>query len=246
MSVFKLPKSLLTDINSVIRNFWWGQQKNEHRTHWVSWEKMGKTKSEWWLGFRDFEAFNKAMLAKQCWRLVQNPESLVARVMKAKYFPTATFLEAKLESKPSYVWRSFMAARPLMEEGSYWRIGNGNQVQIWRDRGILHTNPGKAQSSVSVLEENATMSNLIDPVTKQWDRNLVQQIFNAREASVILQTPISSLNSRDKLVWQGTKEGNFSVRSAYHKELERSLHASCQASTSSSFKAVWQQLWQLK
>ncbi|XP_040990995.1 uncharacterized protein LOC121238231 [Juglans microcarpa x Juglans regia] len=206
-----MSKAYDREINSVISSFWWGQQNHEHIIHWISWEKLGKAKSEGGMGFRDFEAFNKAMLAKQCWGLIQHLDSLAAQVIKAKYYPSSTFLEAKLGSKPSYVWRSFLAARPLIEAGSYWRIGNGNQVQIWKDRWTLHTNPSRAQSSVRVLENNATVSNLIDPVTKQWDRALVQHIFNAREADIILKTPISSLNSRDKLVWQGTREGVFST-----------------------------------
>ncbi|XP_042980052.1 uncharacterized protein LOC122310236 [Carya illinoinensis] len=63
MSVFNLPKSLLKDINSVIHNFWWGQQEREHKIHWVSWKRMSKAKAERGMGFRDLEVFNK-----QCWQ----------------------------------------------------------------------------------------------------------------------------------------------------------------------------------
>ncbi|KAF5442049.1 hypothetical protein F2P56_036930, partial [Juglans regia] len=75
---------------------------------------------------------------------------------------------------------------------------------------------------------------------------MVRQLFNQREAGIILKTPISFLNSKDKLLWQGTKDDSFSVRSAYHKEIERTHFQSSQASSSSSFTAVWKQLWQLK
>ncbi|XP_040994329.1 uncharacterized protein LOC121240869 [Juglans microcarpa x Juglans regia] len=161
-------------------------------------------------------------------------------VIKAKYYPNSTFQEAKLGSKPSYIWRSFLAARPLVEAGSYWRIGNGHNLQVWKDKWIYSPNPSKAQSNVSVLENNATVSSLIDPTTKQWKHALVQQIFNHGEAESIIKTPISCLNIRDRLVWQGTKNSEFSVRSDYHKEIERSLLVSSQASSSSSFKGFWQ------
>lgn len=46
------------------------------------------------LGFRDIQCFNLAFLAKIGWRLILNPESLLASVMRDKYYPGKTFGEA--------------------------------------------------------------------------------------------------------------------------------------------------------
>ena len=40
MNYFKLPDSLCEALTSMIRNFWWGQQKEEKRIAWFSWEKL--------------------------------------------------------------------------------------------------------------------------------------------------------------------------------------------------------------
>lgn len=45
---------------------------------------------------------------------VNNSDSLVARALKAKYYPNSDFLESGLESQPSYLWRSIWATKGLM------------------------------------------------------------------------------------------------------------------------------------
>ena len=70
---------------------------------WMSWSKMGRGKESGGLGFRDLEIFNIALLAKQGWRLLQNPETLVAKIFQEKYYPNGSFLESNLGWKPSYV-----------------------------------------------------------------------------------------------------------------------------------------------
>jgi hypothetical protein len=45
------------------------------------------------MGFRDLHTFN-IVLGKQSWRLLSNLESLCARVLKAKYFPDTSLLNA--------------------------------------------------------------------------------------------------------------------------------------------------------
>jgi len=42
---------------------------------------MGRSKAAGGLGFRDLVLFNQALLAKQGWRLIQNPSSLSAQII---------------------------------------------------------------------------------------------------------------------------------------------------------------------
>ena len=91
---------------------------------------MCNPKARGGLGFRNLKAFNLAMLAKQAWRILNNLSSLVARVLKARYFPTGNLLNAKLGSSPSYSWRSIHSSLEVIRWGTRWRVGNGKQIHI--------------------------------------------------------------------------------------------------------------------
>ena len=86
MSCFKLPKTWCTDLQSTISNFWWGQRNSEHKIHWTKWSKVCQQKSHGGLGFKDLQAFNLTLLAKQGWRLLQNTTSLFYRLLMQGIF----------------------------------------------------------------------------------------------------------------------------------------------------------------
>ena len=116
MSVFQLLKAICQQISSMMGKFWWGSQEKETKIAWMSWSRFSNTKLKGGLGFRDLESFNKALLAKQGWRLLQNPNSLMACIFKENYYSKHTFSEAKIGYNPSYAWRSIMNAQNLLKE----------------------------------------------------------------------------------------------------------------------------------
>ncbi|XP_042983236.1 uncharacterized protein LOC122312642 [Carya illinoinensis] len=204
MGVFKLPKGLLGKINNMMRQFWWGQQEGERKINWISWRQMSKSKSEGRLGYRDFESFNIALLAKQCWRLLQSPDSLVGQ-----------------------------------------RIGDGAQVCIWKDRWIPQPDSFKIQSSPTTVDLNEKVASLIDPVTKGWNYSLISSWFSTREVDLITQLPVSTNGCPDMLVWRCNQNGLFTVRSAYHLQMELLEKVKGQCSTVGSESQLWLSLWNL-
>ena len=167
------------------------------------------------MGFKDLKAFNLALLAKQGWRLNQNPDLLTHRVFKAKYFAGCSFMEAQVGKKPSYVWRSLMAARETVERGSRWCIGNGRKVKIWHDRWIPTPDNFKVISPKGSDEELVKVAQLIDGDTGMWKADLIKKHFMPHEADIILGVPLSPRMPEDSLIWAWSKNGNFTVRSAY-------------------------------
>lgn len=98
---------------------------------------MGRTKSAGGLGFRNLLMFNKALLAKQCWRLIQYPHSLISQILKAKYFSNSSFLDSEIGKRPFFIWRSFMAAKDLISHCIIWRIGDETSIKVGETIGCL-------------------------------------------------------------------------------------------------------------
>ena len=92
-SCFKVPEYVCTKMDSIVRAFWWGHEPGERKLHMLNWDKICHPRCYGGLGFKKFHPMNQAMLAKQYWRIVQHPNSLLARTYKAKYHPTCLIQE---------------------------------------------------------------------------------------------------------------------------------------------------------
>ena len=114
MSIFLVPLEICENLASAIAQFWWSSNPPKRGVHWAKWEKMCVPREESEIVFRLIHEFNLALLAKQLWRLVQYPDSLVARVLWGKYYRLNSPLRIGAMENPSYVWTNISAARKLL------------------------------------------------------------------------------------------------------------------------------------
>lgn len=98
--------------------------------HWVAWKAMTKCKEMGGLGFKELRAFNDALLTKQLWMVVTKPNLLMSKVMKEKYFHKEGLLQAKPKQQSSWIWKSWMSAKYLMEKGLRYQVGDGQSINM--------------------------------------------------------------------------------------------------------------------
>lgn len=104
MSVFMLSLEITKELERTITKFWWGPKAGERESiHWMNWERSSRHKTTGGMDFRNFRDFNVAIIGKQGWRFITNPNSLVSRLYKARYFPKCTFLEAEVGNNSSFI-----------------------------------------------------------------------------------------------------------------------------------------------
>jgi hypothetical protein len=90
MSCFKLPRGLCEHIKKLIRQFWWGSKEGKRKPAWVSWKAMTQSQPKFMggLGFREFELFSLALLARQSWRIFTANRFTICSIVKVNLFST--------------------------------------------------------------------------------------------------------------------------------------------------------------
>lgn len=66
------------------------------------------------MGFKGLCLFNQALLARQAWRLIQFPDSLCARLLKAKYFPRGNLVDTTFSANQSQTWQAITHGLELL------------------------------------------------------------------------------------------------------------------------------------
>ncbi|XP_035547372.1 uncharacterized protein LOC118348908 [Juglans regia] len=90
------------------------------------------------------------------------------------------------------------------------------------------------------------VSDIIDPQLKIWQESLLDELFSIQEREGIKAIPISLGGREDKLIWQFTPNGIYTVKSGYYlgKELEREKIGESSGKTMDCL--VWRSIWKLK
>jgi hypothetical protein len=246
MSCFLLPKNMCDNIEKIMCKFWWGSAERQHKIHWKARKEIFQSKLAGGLGFREMHLFNKAMLAKQVWRLQTDPNSLLGRCLKAKYYPNSDILHAHHSRNSSYAWRSIYQAISLIKKGSCWQVGNGKTTDIWVDNWVIWQNGYKILTPPQGINGVSKVSDLIiEQPTKRWNSTLIDQIFLPFEGTLIKQTPLIMEDTEDLLMWPHTKEGTYTVKSGYN--LLKQWHTTERpgSTTYNNTNPTWKKLWSL-
>jgi hypothetical protein len=245
MAVFKLSLGFCEQYEKLIRDFWWGDDQNHRKVHWTAWDNLTKPKGKGGLGFRDMHLFNQALLARQAWRLIQKPDSLCAKVLKARYYPHGNILDTVFYADPSPVWKGVEFGLELLKVGIINRIGDGRKTQIMRDQWL----PRDSGLKITALKKNSRkrwVNQLINTEDRSWNTTLLHELFHEHDTQAILRIQLPQQEQADRVAWHYETNGLFSVKSAYR--LAYSLKHQLRDFTSSSTntdgdRSLWNCVW---
>ena len=215
MSSFLMPVSLCKRLQSAVTRYWWDQNENERKMAWVAWDSIAKPKAIGGLGMREFQNFNIALLAKIGWRLLQNPNCLLGRVLFGKYCQDSNILQAEETSTMSHGWRGILKGRDLLLKNLGWIVGNGDSISIWNDPWLSLTCQQRPMGPPNEAHQDLTVADLINAGTGEWDVPKIKLLLPAYEEKILSINP-SLTGAPDKQVWLGTRSGTYSIKSGYY------------------------------
>uniref|UniRef100_A0A453AS58 Reverse transcriptase zinc-binding domain-containing protein n=1 Tax=Aegilops tauschii subsp. strangulata TaxID=200361 RepID=A0A453AS58_AEGTS len=212
---------------------------------WKSWDKLRLPKPMGGMGFKDMRAYNQALLAKQVWRLIDSLDSLCARLMKARYYPSGQLLDTSFSGNGSSVWKGILHGLDLLKKGVIWRVGNGADIRTWRDPWI----PRPSTFRPITPKGNCRLNRVADFIDDNgaWRVDRLREFFWPMDVDYILKIRTSPRNRDDFVSWFPEKSGLFTVRSAY--KLATCDHNVAFANGSSSTnpdgnRIVWNRIWE--
>lgn len=244
MSIFKLSGGLCESLMRKIRAYWWDSEKGRRKVQWVPWSSMIQPKGAGGMGFKDLKLFNQALLAKEAWRLLVYPDSLCARVLKAKYFPDGNLLDIVTASTASPTWRAIEYNLELLKHGNVWRVGNGSLLRIWRDNWIPRPHNLKPIGSLRTCRLRR-VEHLIDREARCWDETLIRRFFFPCDVEEILKIKIPLQECDDWMAWNCEKTGVFTVKSGYRLAMQLADGAETTGSSvrPDGERCLWTKLW---
>ncbi|XP_026384551.1 uncharacterized protein LOC113280112 [Papaver somniferum] len=236
MNCFRIPKQTFQDMNNLQRDFFWGKNLEHHTGFYPkAWTAICKPKDLGGLGFMNMELFNSSMITKIGWRLEQDKDSLWYKLMNAKYLLGRNVLNMNTKAKDgdSWIWKGVLEGIQNIQHHCTWRIGNGNKIKIWEDLWIPNstdklTKPANFPTDIQLLAHLMTYQ-------KEWNFQLIQQIFSPGTAQVISDLFIHS-KEEDSMHWKLNSTGKFSVKALYKDKIEnlyRNDH------TTRNWGAIW-------
>lgn len=112
MSTMWVPKSITNKMDASFRRFWWGNDDQNTKAFTPKcWKSICQSKSFRGLGLKNNTLFNKVLISKYAWHIINNTNSLYKNMLVNKYLRNTSFLEVNPKPIDSWFWNCLLKQR---------------------------------------------------------------------------------------------------------------------------------------
>lgn len=121
---------------------------------------------------------NSAMPEKIGWSLTHDFDKPWVKAIKAKHFSCSTFMQCQKKKNCSNLWPTLLNTRNTLTKRLCYKVGRGNNVNMWEDHWIPNT-PGfkpTPKSDEMTLKQRIVQS--LKNHNGEWNTTLLNEMFS--------------------------------------------------------------------
>ncbi|KAF7827109.1 ribonuclease H [Senna tora] len=186
---------------------------NHKRMHMLKASMLKRPKDEGGLNIRDLRKFNKALIAKHVWNIVDKPNSLYSKWFLSKYRRPYSKFSFKKTSQDSMCWKVINGSRDLISTGLKWVVGNGSSIKLSSEYWSFRLNGNHIGNNLKLADKMKNQPHV------EWDWQKLGTYFSRKQIRKIMDMPISRFQKEDVMAWSHSTNGRYSVKEGYKKLL---------------------------
>lgn len=236
LSVFRLPKACIDEIEKLFAAFLWSGPDLNTRKAKISWSEVCKPKQEGGLGIKSLKEVNEVSVLKLIWRIVSAKNSLWVQWIYKNLIRKGTLWSVRENtSLGSWLWKKILKQRDKARLFHKMEVRSGKTTSFWHDNwcplGSLYQLLGSRGTIDMGIAIHATVAEVLDTHRRKRHRvDLLNQIENhidlAREGRS---------NENDRSLWKRKEDcfkNSFSSQKTWQQIRTTSL-------TCGWYKGVW-------
>lgn len=120
MGFYWLTDGFHKQMDTIRANFLWQGAEEKFRYHMAKWEMVSRPKDQGGLGIIHTRTMNNCLLVKWIWKILQEPEELWFRLIKAKYLDCCNFFSVPGRGSSQF-WKGLHKIKHLFKWALYSR-----------------------------------------------------------------------------------------------------------------------------
>lgn len=182
MTAIKFSKAENAKIDSIINNFFWGENQDSKRApHLLQSRFLKLPKKMGGLGLRDINSTNRIMLAKSTWRFINQPHSLVSKWVSNKYIKKSVDWDPRNPSSASFLWKGIKKCSTLITDHLRWQVGSGNSIAVSSKFWV---------APLTTSDASLKVASFINHSVGTWNVTTLNSFYNPNQILNIIKLPI--------------------------------------------------------
>ncbi|KAJ0897860.1 putative RNA-directed DNA polymerase [Helianthus annuus] len=228
-SLYKAPKKVISDLESMVKKFLWGGSIEERKTHWVAWDRVTMHKKDGGLGLNRLSEVNISLLSKWGWRYKSEANCYWRKIIDAIHHNRVSWDGFSLKKSLKGVWNNIVKVLIFSKVGGsvvrnyiQGAVGNGESIHFWLDPWII-SEPLKLRFPGLFRLEADKKCSIADRVKNigmgpeflwHWRTALSDSVLLSELQQLLgILGSVMIVDRQDKWRWSPHNEGIFSVKS---------------------------------